>query len=113
MRFLHYELLFLSPDPTLTLTALSELLKDVDWGRLYGSLDIPDSVFETIWDRYHGDKEAEARACSDWYLSHHLAPSWEQVAYALYNAREHDTLAVLRDQVPSLKGEADLTLGSG
>ena len=105
MRFLHYELLFLSPDPTLTLTALSELLKDVDWGRLFYELQIPDSVYRTIRAQYRGDKEAEARAYSDWYLSQHPAPSWEEVAYGLYNAREHDTLAVLRDQVPSLKGE--------
>ena len=95
----------LSPDPTLTLTALSELLKDVDWFELSDRLDIPESVDDTIRDQYFGDKEAKARAYSDWFLSQHPAPSWELVAYALYSAEEHDTLAVLRDKVPSLKGE--------
>ena len=106
VRFLYYELLFLSPDPTLTLTTLSKLLKDVNWGRLHYRLDIPISVYYTIWNKYPNDKEAKARAYSDWYLNQHPAPSWELVAYALYNAEEHDMLAMLKDQVPSLKGES-------
>ena len=45
-------------------------------------------------------------ACCEWYLTNHPAPSWSHVAESLYESKNHDVLEVLKDQVPSLKGES-------
>ena len=84
-------------DPTLTLTSLTQLLGSVEkWGLFSVWLDIPSSVY-----RKHSD---EAQRLCEWYLTHHPAPSWLQVAAALYRSGEHDVLEVLRSQVHYLKG---------
>ena len=90
--------LFSSPtDPTLTLTSLTQLLGSVeDWYLFSVWLDIPRSVY-----RKHSD---EPQRLCEWYLTHHPAPSWLQVAAALYRRGEHDILEVLRSQVHYLKG---------
>ena len=90
--------MFSSPDSTLTLTKLTHVLKDVDWSRdLNYWLDIPHSKLSSETDKI--------TQLSLWYLDHHPTPSWRQVASALYLCREHEALEVLRDEVPSLKGE--------
>ena len=84
-------------DPTLTLTSLTQLLGSVeDWYRFSLRLDIPPSVYMK-----HSD---EPQRLCEWYLTHHPAQSWLQVATALYRDREHDILEVLRSQVHYLKG---------
>ena len=84
-------------DPTLTLTSLTQLLGSVeDWDLFRFWLDIPDSVY-----RKHSD---EPQRLCEWYLTHHPAPSWQQMATALYVRGEHDVLEVLRSQVHYLKG---------
>ena len=84
-------------DPTLTLTSLTQLLGSVEsWWLFCARLDIPDSVY-----RKHSH---DVQGLCEWYLTHHPAPSWLQVATALYRRREHDVLEVLRSQVHYLKG---------
>ena len=96
---------FISTDATLTIASLTELVKDLNWGAPYSWLQIPDSVYSTIRKQYSSDKEAANRAGFDWYLNNYPAPSWEHVASVLYDNGCHDTLAILKDQVSSLKGK--------
>ena len=87
-------------DPTLTLTSLTQLLGSVeDWYLFSMRLNIPDSVY---WK--HSDEAQRLHGLCEWYLTHHPAPSWLQVAAALYCHGEHDILEVLRSQVHYLKG---------
>ena len=83
-------------DPTLTLTSLTQLLGSVE--NLFsfsGWMGIPMSVYR---------KHDEPQRLCEWYLTHHPAPSWLNVAIALYLSEEHDVLEVLRSQVHYLKG---------
>ena len=83
-------------DPTLTLTSLTQLLGSVeDWDLFSAWLNISVSVYR---------KHYEPQRLCEWYLTHHPAPSWLQVADALYSRGEHDILEVLRSQVHYLKG---------
>lgn len=94
----------LSPtDPSLTLGNLTQLLKDVeDWNHVGYYLDTPQSVSEQIISHHSSVSERE-EACWRWYLDNHLSPSWRQVAYAIYERREHAVLEVLKSHY--LKGE--------
>ena len=84
-------------DPTLTLTSLTQLLGSVEgWRGFCYWLNIPPSVY-----RKHRD---DVQGLCEWYLTHHPAPSWLQVATALYRRGQHDVLEVLRSQVHYLKG---------
>ena len=71
---------------------------------LYG-LHIPRSTGNTLKRQYpnRGDR---AQALAQWYLSHHPAPSWRHVSWALYDRGEHEVLQSLREQVPQLKGRS-------
>lgn len=93
-------------DPTLTLTKLTQLLRGVYWGGLRRGLHIPDSKYKAIRDQYPDDTDHQGEAILKWYLDHHPAPSWRQVAVALYNWGEHEVLQSVRDQVPFLKGRS-------
>ena len=87
-------------DPTLTLTSLTQVLGSVeDWNSVRLWLDISYSVY-----RKHSDGAQLAQSLCEWYLTHHPAPSWLQVATGLYRRGEHDILEVLRSQVHYLKG---------
>ena len=66
---------FLPTDPTLSLTSLTQLLRNVDWDRLYHCMDIPFFV--------HASLKSDPSELVKWYLSNHPAPSWEHVADAL------------------------------
>ena len=88
--------LFLPTDPTLSLTSLTQLLRNVDWDRLYHCMDIPFFV--------HASLKSDPAELVKWYLSNHPAPSWEHVADALYLCRQHDVLEELSSQVDYLKG---------
>ena len=84
-------------DPTLTLTSLTQLLGSVENLFLFRFwLNIPVSVYRKHYD--------EPQRLCEWYLTHHPAPSWLQVATGLYRCGEHDILQVLRSQVHYLKG---------
>ena len=53
-------------------------------------------------------------AYCEWYINNHPAASWRHTAEALYKHENHDVLELLKDQVPSLKGESHgLTLCGG
>ena len=70
-------------DPTLTLPNLTPLLERISWNRVWWGMDIPGATVSTI--RYSGgDDSQHRRRCCEVYLSDHPAPSWKQVADALY-----------------------------
>ena len=66
-------------------------------------LHIPYSVYYVIKSKY-SDEAQRVQGWCEWYLTHHPAQSWLQVANALYCNRDHDILDVLRSQVYYLKG---------
>jgi hypothetical protein len=96
---------FFSPtDPTMTLTNLTRLLTSVgNWELFSVYLCIPRSM---CWDirRQHPAHTDRVKGWCEWYISHHPAPSWLYVAGALYSAKEHHTLALLKNQFSYLKG---------
>ena len=100
-------------DPTLTHTNLTQLLDSVDWNldlgyKFSGGLDIPDSEQKKIVVK-HSDEAQCKKALCRWYLDNHPAPSWKQVADALYRYKDHVILDVLQSQY--LKGEFSAVCG--
>ena len=51
----------------------------------------------------HPTTDQHKQACWDYWIHHHLTPSWQILADALYLASEHGALEVL--QINYLKGE--------
>ena len=88
--------MFSPTDPSLTLTNLTQLLKDVwDLVNVTAYLDISRSVYDSITSR---------KACWEWYLNNHPCPSWRHIANALYMKNEYGMLEVLKSRY--LKGES-------
>lgn len=103
--------LFLSPDSTVTTLSLAQLLMNVRWygeGGLHVFLHISYNVYDAITEQATSQTETVNQLC-EWYVENHPAPSWEQVAESLYYWGEHEALEVLRDEIPSLKGECYAT----
>jgi hypothetical protein len=94
----------------MTLTNLTQLLGSVGyWGVFKGWLHIPSSVYLDI-RRQHKNSADRVKGWCEWYVSHHPAPSWLHVAGALYHAREHNTLAVVKDKIGYLKGRSNQSI---
>ncbi len=90
-------------DDTLTLANLTQLLNNVEhWDIFRRYLHIPDSKYKAL-KQQHPDGAQWKKAVCVWYLTHHPAPSWSDVAIALYFSAEHAVLDVLR--MHYLKGQ--------
>ena len=83
MHIVRLLLLLLLLDPTLTLPNLTPLLERVSWDRVEWELGIPRATVSTILSSGGDDSQCRRRCC-EVYLSDHPAPSWKQVAEALY-----------------------------
>ena len=70
-------------DLTLTLSNLAPLLERMSWNIVGLRMDIPEATVDTIRSST-GDDSQHRRRCCEVYLSDHPAPSWKQVANALY-----------------------------
>ena len=96
-------------DPTLTLANLTQLLNTVDdWDAFSKDMNIPDSKYEDIKEECPDGDEWKEAIC-EWYLANHPAPSWRDVAIALYVSEEHTVLDVLR--MDYLKGQCTCITG--
>ena len=85
-------------DPSLTLTNLIQLLKDVkDWVSVGADLNIPLSMLDSI-KKQHSSKSQCKEACWEWFLNNHPSLEWNKVADALYCNQEHELLEVLKSQ---------------
>ena len=80
--------LLLLIDPTLTLPNLTTVLEMVNWYNVGWGIDIPEATLNMI--RSSGDDSQRRRRCWEIYLNEHPAPSWKQVADALYRAGIHE-----------------------
>ena len=89
------------------------MVKDVEWQNgfdsFHRSLHIPERVYSAVIEQAPSQglkvtTQVTSQLC-EWYLVNHPSPSWSHVADALYYWEEHEALEVLRDEVPSLKGE--------
>ena len=93
--------LFTPTDPSLTITALTQLLGSVRRvGDIRTNLDVSSSEFNAIKDQSTNKAEGVAA----WYLTNHPAPSWTHIAVALYEKKEHEVLKTLKEKVHYLKG---------
>ena len=70
-------------DPTLTLSNLTPLLERISWYNMDWWMDIPGATVSMIHSSGGDDSQRGQRFC-EVYLSDHPAPSWKQVAEALY-----------------------------
>lgn len=90
-------------DHSLTLANLTQLLNNVeDLDSFHQHIRIPSSKYQTIKKEYFNRAERSKALC-EWYLAHHPAPSWGDIADALYVSEEHAVLDVLR--MHYLKGQ--------
>lgn len=99
-------LLFLT-DPTLTITNLTEVLAHLGEGeesRFTVYIGISRPAFSEI--TLHQTPLNEAYW--EWYLKNHPAPSWRNIAEALYRFGDHTVLEVLRIKIPYIRGIATL-----
>ena len=86
-------------EPTLTLTNLTTLLKNVDWNNVGSWMDIPGAKRNMIRQQYaSGDDESQCRQkCWELYLTEHPLPSWKQVAEALYQTDHLEELEIVQN----------------
>ena len=95
-------------DPTLTLANLTPLLERMRWVTVGWRMDIPAATVDTIRSS-GGDDSQRRRRCWEVYLSDHPAPSWKQVANALYIPDYFDEQEFLKElevvQKKYLRGE--------
>ena len=79
MHIVHF-LMVIILDPTLTLANLTPLLERMSSYNMNWWMDIPTATVDMI----HSSGGQHGRRCCEVYLSDHPAPSWKQVAHALY-----------------------------
>ena len=79
-------------------------MKDVQqWESVVTWIGIPPSKYYELQSQNPTIDQAK-QACWDYWLHHHLAPSWRILADGLYECWEHGALEVL--QMNYLKGES-------
>lgn len=88
-------------DPSLTTTKLTKILQQVHLNLRFvcWNLGIPDSTYYEL-------KPQGVQALADYYITNVKSASWHQVAIALYKWEQHDSLEMLREEVPSIKRES-------
>ena len=91
-------------DPTLTLTNVTAVMKDVQqWEDVAGWMGIHYSKCDEL-KRQNPTTDQAKQACWDYWLHHHPAPYWRILADGLYCWGQHGALEVL--QMNYLKGES-------
>lgn len=100
---MHRFLSLLYTDSTLTITTLTQLLNKVEcWDIFHSWLRIPTSKYRAMMHHLPNDAERVGALC-EWFLSNYPAPSWNVVAQALYDSKQHALLDVVRRHY--LKGQ--------
>ena len=88
----------------LTLNNITAVMKDVQgWALVAGWIGIPSNKRYEL-ESQNPTTDQRKQACWDYWLHHHLAPSWRILAGGLYSWGEHGALEVL--QMNYLKGES-------
>ena len=78
-------------------------MKDVqEWESVAYWIGIPDNILGEHQSQNPTTDQCK-QACWDYWIQHHLAPSWRILAGGLYVWREHGALEML--QINYLKGE--------